>query len=457
METSAENFMPILFKVLYAFIIINMVVNLFLLYTRRMRMYKILALYWPVLLLVFMIQGAFQEGSLAITLAYSASVISCSIFAMIGLEVIGKKFPFKFYIPYYLAAYPITFLLHNQGYDFQTVAMPFAIATATPLMHAFTEIHILRRATSTRLQKVLGGLYLLQAIHCINFALFRMEPGAQLWGWLVSYALYDMAAILLPAIALEESNISENERLQNLVDVRTAALNKSLKDNENLLKVVLHDLSSPLMTMRFYLNYVKASTETEEYIEKAKKSQTAMEKIILEIKNIYGLRNNKLKSHLKPVGIEDCFNDVSFIFSQKLEKKNIDLIFKNQLSPNTKVMADQTTLTHSVLSNLVSNGLKFSYPNSSIEIIAREDEQSVILEVRDKGPGIPENVVRNILMNQDNESSEGTSGEMGSGFGLSIVKSFVDSYGGQMEFDSRTPHTHPDEHGTSIKITLGRA
>jgi signal transduction histidine kinase len=457
METSVENFMPILFKVLFAFIIINMIVNLFLLYTKKMRIYKLMAFYWPVLLMVFVFQAVFQTGDLSVTLAYSISCISMSIFAMIGFEVLGRKFPIKKYAIGFLLTFPITILLSRLHFDFKIVAMPFSVATAIPLLHTFYYIHIKDRHRSTRLQKLLGGMYILMAVHCINFALFRMDPGAQLWGWLVAYALYDTLAILLPSIALEEANMSENGRLQNLVDKRTSDLNKSLKDNESLLKVVLHDLSSPLMTMRFYLAYVKPAPDSEEYIEKVKKSQSAMEKIILEIKNIYGMKNRKNKSHLKPVGLEECFNDVSFIFAQKLEKKNISLIFNNQLSANTKVLADQTTLTHSVLSNLVSNGLKFSYPNSEILVTAREDSDGIILEVKDQGPGIPDNVIKSILLEQELESSEGTSGEFGSGFGLSIVKSFVDSYGGQIEFQTRTPINHPQDHGTSIRITLDRA
>lgn len=454
---TADNFMPILFKVLFAFVIVNMIINFILLYTKRLRLYKLMSFYWPFVLCVFIGQSIFQTGNLEVTLAYSVSCLSMTVFAMIGFEVLGRKFPLKNYLIYYLAFFPLTILIYKMGHGFTAVAMPFAIATATPLLHTFYYIHIKDRSRSTKMQKVLGVIYVVMAVHCINFALFRMDPGAQLWGWLVAYAIYDTLGILLPSIALERANMTESERLQGLVDQKTAELNRTLKENESLLRVVLHDISSPLMTMRFYLSFVKASPETENYIEKAKKSQSAMEKIILEIKNIYGLKNKKERSHLKPVGIQECFNDVEFIFADKLHKKNISLIFNNQLSPDTKVLADQTTLTHSVLSNLVSNGLKFSYPNSKIEVIAREQDQMVILEVKDRGPGMPQEVIKRILLEEELESSEGTSGEMGSGFGLSIVKSFVDSYGGQIEFDSKFPHTHPQEHGTNIRITLDRA
>lgn len=457
MRPDIEQFIPIFFKILLGFICINILINLFLLFTKQLRIYKILAIYWPILLIVYLFQSISQNGNLPIVLAYSTNIISCSVFALIGFEAIGRKFPITKYILYFASIYPLTFLLHTFDVSFVILAMPFAIATATPLLHAFYYIIFKDRNRSTRLQKLLASIYFLQAVHCINFALFRMEPGAQMWGWPIAFILYDFAAILLPAIALEEVGLSENERLQKQVDARTAELNTSLKENESLLKVVLHDLSSPLMTMRFYLHYLKVNPENEELIEKTKKSHSAMEKIILEVKNIYGKQNKKDRLHLQPVGLEECFNDVAFIFAQKLEKKNISLVFNNLLEPETKVLADQTTLTHSVLSNLVSNSLKFSYPHSQIQVTFKEANSQVILEVIDQGPGIPEEVIFNVLRDQEQKSSEGTSGEIGSGFGLSIVKSFVDSYGGEIEFLSKTLVTHPYEHGTCIRIILQRA
>lgn len=458
METNAETFVPILFKVLLAFICLNMAINTFLLITRKLKIYRLMAIYWPSLLGVFTILSIFQTGDLEVTLAYGSSIISCTIFSLIGFEVIGKKFPIRNYTIGYLLAFPATYLLHDLGYSFSIIATPMALATGIPLFHTFIRINFLDRNTTTKLQKILGIVYLLQAIHCVNFALFRMDPGAQLWGWLVAYAIYDTVAILLPAIALEDANRTESVRLQNLVDIKTTELNKSLKANEDLLKVVLHDISSPIMTMRFYLSIIQQTPENEVLIEKVKKSQSAMENIILQVKDLYGKRRNKDSLHLKAVSLEDCFNEVEFIYSQNLEKKRIGLRFNNLLPKDTKVLADQTSLTHSVLSNLISNALKFSKPNTYIEVTARIVSDSlVLLEVKDQGPGISQNIIQNILEGQESDSSEGTSGEVGSGLGLSIVKSFIDSYGGQIEFDSKHPDAHPYEHGTNIKIALHRA
>jgi signal transduction histidine kinase len=447
-------FMPILFKVLFGFIILNMVVNFILLAIKKERMYQLLSIFWPVVLCVFILQSSFQEGFLSITLAYGATVIPMTVFSMIGFEAVGRKFPLKSYVAYYILAFGFTLLIYKDGIGFTSLAMPLSIATATPLAHTFIYLLLVDRKKTTRMQKLLGVIFLVMPIHCINFALFRMAE-TQIWGWLVAYALYDTIAILLPSIALEKANMNENQRLQNLVTEKTSELSQSLKDNEALLKVLLHDVSNPLMVLKYYTSKFEGSTPQEKTnLEKIKKSLGAMEDILVQVKESYRKKLAQDTIKLSPVLLEECFKEVSFMFAPALEKKNVTLQIHNELSPRTLVLADKASLTYSVLSNLISNSLKFSYPNSEIEILVTEDSRFVYLDVKDYGPGIPQEVIQNLISDTSIVSTQGTSGEVGTGFGLSIVKSYVDSYGGQIEFTANYILTHPEAHGTSIRITL---
>jgi signal transduction histidine kinase len=204
---------------------------------------------------------------------------------------------------------------------------------------------------------------------------------------------------------------------------------------------------------------VKVVDETDESkLGKVKKAQNVIEDVLAKVRDIYSHNWNKNKMALGPVLLEECYNEVSLVFLKRLEEKGVTLSFKNLLEPGTKVLADKTSLTHSVLSNLVSNALKFSDMDSEIEVLAKEERGQIIVEVTDKGPGIPQDIIANILADRGEvQSSLGTSGEKGQGFGLSIVKSFVDSYGGQIEFESKQQIIHPDSHGTSIRVILEKA
>jgi signal transduction histidine kinase len=452
----SDNFIPILFKVLFGFVILNIIINFILLVIKKKRMYQLLSIFWPSVLGTFVLQSFFQTDQFNIIMAYSATVIPMTLVAMIGFEAVGRDFPLKRYILLFASAYPVFYLFHHLGLGFTASALPFAITTAAPLLHASVVLLFLKRKGSTKLQKLLGGIFIIWAIHCFNFAFFRMDSGTQLWGWLMAYALYDTLAILLPSIALEEANQTEQVRLQTLVNEKTSELNKSLKENETLIKILLHDISNPLTVMKWYMSVLKPEkVEEQNILEKVKKSLSATENIVKKVKDLYA--NKKMTQKRDPISLEECLQEVSFIFTEPMNKKNISLKFDNQLSDNTKILADRTSFTHSVLSNLISNGLKFSEPNSELEVTAREQDNQIVVEIRDFGPGISKDVLNSLTNEEIPMSSDGTIGEKGTGFGLSIVKSFVSSYGGQIEFESNPALLNPNSHGTNVRITLDKA
>jgi signal transduction histidine kinase len=250
-------------------------------------------------------------------------------------------------------------------------------------------------------------------------------------------------------------SMTERDRLERLVKERTDELEKSLKANESLFKVLIHDISSPLMVIKSYTHFLKENREDKDLlIDRMMKAEIAMEAIIIQTKKAY-LDNKKNKVSLVPVKIEDCFTELSILYEDSLNDKKVSLKFNNHLPSDTLALAEQSSLTHSVLSNLLSNCIKFNSPDSKIEISAHENEKNIILEIKDQGPGIPDTIISEVLKNRESISTDGTNGEKGSGLGLSIVKSFVDSYGGKLEFDSYIDQDIAS--GTIIRITLDKA
>lgn len=458
MQSVPESFIPILFKILFGFVALNTLINIVLVITRRKRLYKLLAIYWPTLFLYYLFQGSFNNSSnLAIVLAYSGGYVVSLIMGFIAFEAVGLKFPLKKYIYLLLPFYPVALFLDFMGLGFTWVAMPFSLALSIPIVHGAYYLILGSKKASTGLQRILGVIYLFQVLHNFNYALFRMDPEAQLWGWVVSYVLCDLMAILLPSIALEQASMTEEERLQQQVIEKTQALTQSMKTNDTLLKVMLHDIATPLTAMKWYLLKVKRHPEKANVIlEKIEKVQQSIDRIFFQTRDLYQGKGLSMSPDSK-VSIDECFKEVAFMFEQPLRDKNISLRFTNEVPPHTYVRANPVTLTHSVISNLVSNSLKFAPPDSEIEISASEKDGNVILEVTDNGDGIPLNVLQRLAQDKSVQSTQGTMGEMGSGFGLSIVKTFVKSFGGEIEFDSAFMHEQNRDYGTKVRITLDRA
>jgi len=115
-----------------------------------------------------------------------------------------------------------------------------------------------------------------------------------------------------------------------------------------------------------------------------------------------------------------------------------------EASPEMEIVADvdglpgrwvcDPKLLRQVVSNLISNAIKYSPNDTHVWIDARSDENGVIVAVRDEGPGIPADELSQLF---DRFFRASTSiGIAGTGIGLHIVKSFVDLHGGHVEVAS---------------------
>jgi signal transduction histidine kinase len=90
-----------------------------------------------------------------------------------------------------------------------------------------------------------------------------------------------------------------------------------------------------------------------------------------------------------------------------------------------------------VLTNLVSNAVKFSPPQSEINISAETvDAHHIKFSVADHGPGIPEGSRGNLFTAFHQVDSSDTRAKGGTGLGLAICKGIVERHGGSIGFDS---------------------
>lgn len=102
-----------------------------------------------------------------------------------------------------------------------------------------------------------------------------------------------------------------------------------------------------------------------------------------------------------------------------------------------EVRCDEPLLKESVLGNLLTNAVKFSPPGAVIELGARLEGGAVVLEVADRGPGLPGDVRAALGSGTPACSRPGTGGEPGSGFGLLLATEHVRAMGGNLELEPR--------------------
>jgi len=99
-----------------------------------------------------------------------------------------------------------------------------------------------------------------------------------------------------------------------------------------------------------------------------------------------------------------------------------------------------------IIRNLISNAIKFTPEGGKISINTQKIEDKVRLIIIDTGEGIQPEILNSIHRFEDNVSTRGTSGEVGSGLGLVLCKEFVAQNKGTLRFDSQ-----PGE-GTTVTV-----
>jgi len=112
-------------------------------------------------------------------------------------------------------------------------------------------------------------------------------------------------------------------------------------------------------------------------------------------------------------------------------------------------------MIHTVIRNLVSNAIKFSFDSSTIKVSVTdysEDSNYIQVSVRDSGVGISqENIEKLFKIDQKITSTEGTNKEKGTGLGLILCKEFIDKHNCKIWAESEIGK------GTTFSFTLPKS
>lgn len=298
------NVIKLLFSVLIIFIAFNIFVNFILLYRSRKKIYKKLSWYWVSVIFTYILISYFQHGYLAIILSYSTSVISISFLVAMGLAPMNFKFPFeKFGIVYFFICVATVFLSYHTE-SFIMMSTPISVMLAIlPAVGIFVIFRNKNKKASVLL-KIYAGVLFFMLIHIVNFVFFRMEPNTQLWGWGTTFLINQVCASLLPALVLEETHQTEQERLEELVIVKTENLMKLnanlLESHEGqakaseklrtLLRTLIHDLTDPLTVISNGQKMLKESEGTKkekDLLEAIRSNANKLDKMIENIREEY--------------------------------------------------------------------------------------------------------------------------------------------------------------------------
>jgi two-component system sensor histidine kinase/response regulator len=220
-----------------------------------------------------------------------------------------------------------------------------------------------------------------------------------------------------------------------------------------MVQILCHDLSNPLGAVMSSFEITEYDpdylNQNRELILSYLRKQF---EIIGLVRELRGVAENRRVFEIIEVDFNDAIKDSLETLYFKLNEKNITV--ESRIEGRIMVMAERTSLVNSVLNNLLTNAIKFSFPDGVIRITGRTTGDVAVIQITDQGIGIPEALVNKIFDIDRSATRFGTLREIGTGFGMPLVKKFMGRYGAHIEVSSKDESTHPDDHGTTITLTF---
>ncbi|MCH8568883.1 MAG: hypothetical protein LAT67_11490 [Balneolales bacterium] len=245
-----------------------------------------------------------------------------------------------------------------------------------------------------------------------------------------------------------EKEAAQHQRL--LIEKQADDLQKMNKEKDRFFSIIAHDLRGPFMGIRGLIDILREDygemndEQVREILILLSKSAQNHSKLLENLLNWARIQLNQIHLEFRPADATNILEQAAGAWELPAKNKNIS--FNLELSPFTLV-TDKNML-NTVLRNLISNAVKFSWPDSVISLRCYSTGNEGVFEVEDKGTGMSEEQLNNLSSLEKLVSQKGTSDESGTGLGLILVCELVKLMKGTLEVESEK------EKGTRFIVRL---
>lgn len=265
------------------------------------------------------------------------------------------------------------------------------------------------------------------------------KNGESFWGFITITPIRDSNGKLSFFIA-QIQNITKRKDAENKL-LKYAEELKELNDSKDkFFSIISHDLRSPFNALLGISEY------TTQFIDDLSKDEIKEAAVNLHAsaKKVYNLMQNllewtqiqtgKLEVEKTKIDLCEISNEIFELYSEAAENKKIKL--SSDISCTIYLYADKYMI-ETVLRNLVSNAIKFTYPDGKVHVSAEIMDKFVKVSVKDTGTGIDLVDQEKLFSIGEQYRMDGTDNEKGTGLGLILCKEFVESNGGVLSIKSK--------------------
>jgi signal transduction histidine kinase len=240
---------------------------------------------------------------------------------------------------------------------------------------------------------------------------------------------------------LDRTRTSVVKTIEELQDAKRELemVNRQLKEmdetNMKFIGIASHELKTPLTAIKANIDFILSEKEgkipenLKSYLITIQRNTNRIQMRMDQMLDLSRMKSNRLLFNREPIPLSEVM--IGYISEVTPLEKHLSI--QVDVPQSLHVYADRNAL-HDIFINLLSNAFKFTADGGQVSILASQKDQSILLEIKDTGMGIPEDKLQ-MIFDEFYQVEGGKHG--GTGLGLAIAKRLVEEHGGNIWVESQ--------------------
>jgi len=239
------------------------------------------------------------------------------------------------------------------------------------------------------------------------------------------------------AIKIDITNRKLNEKL---VEERNRELQEINHTKDKLFSIIGHDLKGPIGNLKQLLELIKEDIDNGDkegvhrIIKMSKETADNSFDILENLLSWSRSQLNVIQPNKELIDLHPIIEEAYQLYHSSAQQKKIELSYHPK--EDMEVLADKDMISV-VIRNLISNSIKFTASHGKVTIDVADDQNDIIISVKDTGVGIDADRQSKVFNFAENRSTRGTSGEKGTGLGLVLAREFIIKNNGKIWVNSK--------------------
>lgn len=316
------------------------------------------------------------------------------------------------------------------------------IAISYPMIYSNGQVvGVLRYVTSTRLVN----------LQIVYIALTALGVFALLLAVLALSSTHYIRSIVIPVdeITQKAKKIANgsygaqiqktyNDEIGELVDTindMSIKISQNEKMQADFISSLSHELRTPLTAINGWTETILDGDELDEQTARGmkiiSKEAERLTEMVVDLLDFTRLQDNRLTLNMEMTDIRAEFEDTVYMYSSRLAQSGVQLEYLDNDEEIPVIDCDGKRMRQ-VFLNILDNAAKHGRDGGRIEASMTHEKSTVVVRIRDFGPGIPENELPLVKK----KFYKGSSKTRGTGIGLAVCDEIVDMHGGTLTLEN---------------------